>query len=311
MPNAMKIIVTGDAGFIGSAIADRYRALGHTVIGVDIRNTKPININTAEQLTALFIKEKPDVINHHAAIVQVIASIREPEITFKTNTGGTLNCLMASGACGTVKKFIFASTCAVYGAPQKIPVPETHAIAPLSPYGLSKRMAEELISYYSRAFNFNYCILRYANAYGPGQNAKGGAGVVALFTELMRNNIQPTIFGDGKKTRDYIFVDDIVRANVAALRRGNNEIVNLGTGREIKDQTVFDSIARALNYTGKPRYAPRRTGEIERIALDNRTALKILQWKPTTTFEKGIQRYIRTIASPEKTKAWMLKTIQK
>lgn len=289
----MKIIVTGDAGFIASNIADRYRVLGHTVIGIDIRNKKPIDINNTKQLTALFKKEKPDVVNHHAAIVEVVASIHEPEITFKTNTGGTLNCLMASGACGTVKKFIFASTCAVYGAPLKIPVPETHAVTPLSPYGLSKRMAEELISYYSRAFGFNYCIFRYANVYGHRQNPKGETGVVALFTELMKNDMQPTIFGDGNKTRDYIFVDDIVRANTAALRRGNNEIVNLGAGREIKDQTVFDNIARALNYTGKPRYAPRRTGEIERIALDNRKASASLGWKPSILFPQGIKKYIK------------------
>lgn len=298
----MKIIVTGNAGFIASHTAFKYRTLGHTVVGVDIRNKKPIDINDVEKLTALFKKEKPDIVNHHAALIEVIQSMREPETIFKTNVGGTLNCLRAAGVCGTVKKFIFASTCAVYGNPQKIPVDETHATAPLSPYGLSKRMAEEMIRYYSNAFGFAYTIFRYANVYGPGQNPKGETGVIAIFTELMKNGVQPTIFGDGKKTRDYIHIDDIIRANAATLRRGNNETVNLGTGQEIKDQTVFDEIARALNYTGKPRYAPHRTGEIKRIALHNRKALTVLGWKPATTFKKGVQRYIRAIISQKKTR---------
>lgn len=291
----MKIIVTGNAGFIASRIADRYRALGHTVVGVDIRNKKPIDINNAGELAALFKKEKPDIVNHHAALSEVTKSMRDPRTTLQTNVWGTYNCLEAAAACGTVKKFIFASTCAVYGNPTHIPLDETHATNPLSPYGLSKLLAEEMIRYNSRAFGFDYCIFRYANVYGPGQNATSEAGVVAIFTTLMKNNKQPIIFGDGKKTRDYIFIDDIVRANVAVLRRGRNTIINLGTGREMTDQAVFDDIARALNYTGKPRYASRREGEIERIAMKNEKARDILQWKPTNTFTQNMKRYINTI----------------
>lgn len=289
----MKIIVTGDAGFIASSIAQQYRALGHTVIEADIRDKKPIDITNAGLLTALFKKEKPDVVNHHAARIDVAESMRDPRPTLHTNTGGTLNCLQAAAACGAVKKFIFASTCAVYGNPKIIPARETHPTNPLSPYGLSKLMAEKLIQQYSRLCGFTYCIFRYANVYGPRQNLGGEAGVIALFTKLIKNNIQPTIFGDGNKTRDYIYIDDIVRANVAALRRGNNTILNLGTGEEITDQTVFDEIARALNYDGKPRYAPHRTGEIKQMALDNHKAYKALRWKPSIPFKKGIRRFIR------------------
>ncbi len=289
----MKIIVTGSAGFIASHIADRYRALGHTVIDVDIRHKKPLDINDADAMMKLFMKEKPDIVNHHAAIVEVVKSMREPQATFQTNVWGTLNCLMAAGACGTVKKFIFASTCAVYGDPQKIPLNETHPCAPLSPYGLSKLMAEELIQFYSRMFNFNYTIFRYANVYGPRQNPKGEAGVVAIFADLMRQKIRPTIFGDGTKSRDYVFVDDIIRANAITLRRGKNEIMNLGWGKKITDQNVFNELAKNIGYAETPIYAPHRKGEMKHIALDAKKAHSVIGWKPIITFEKGIEKYIR------------------
>src|SRR3989344_5224679 len=208
----MKIIVTGSAGFIGSHIADRYRALGHTVVEVDIRSPKnPIDINDAAALTALFKKEKPDIVNHHAAIAEVVKSIRDPLPTFQTNVLGTVNVLMAAGEAGTVKKILFASTGgAIYGEPKKLPADEATPATPLSPYGLSKLLGEEAIAFYSRMFGYAYLIFRYPNVYGPRQNPKGEAGVVAIFAELMKHGVRPTIFGDGTKARDYAYVDDIV-----------------------------------------------------------------------------------------------------
>lgn len=289
----MKIVVTGNAGFIASHITDKYRALGHTVIDVDNRHKKPIDINDAGTLITLFKKEKPDIINHHAAIAEVLKSIKDPLPTFQTNVLGTVNVLMAAGACGTVKKFIFSSTSALYGNPKKIPVTETAAVNPLSPYGLAKYMAEEAIKFYARHFKFNYLIFRYPNVYGPRQNPHGEAGVVAIFTELMRKGKQPTIFGDGTKARDYVYIEDIVRANVIALKKGKNEIMNLGWSNPITDQHIFNEVAKYTGYKGKPIYAPYRAGEVYKTSLSLKKALTTIGWKPTVSFTEGIKRHVR------------------
>ncbi|MDO8582869.1 MAG: NAD-dependent epimerase/dehydratase family protein [bacterium] len=293
----MKILVTGDAGFIASHIADKYRALGHTVVSVDNRHKKPININDGDSLMKLFMKEKPDIVNHHAAIIEVTKSVREPIPVYQTNTIGTINTLIAAGACGTVKKFIFSSTAAVYNDPKKIPVSETTTTNPLSPYGLSKLLAEEAIKFYSKRFGFDYLIFRYANVYGPRQNPKGEAGVVAIFTELMRNGKQPTIFGDGTKTRDYVYVDDIVRANVAALRKGKNATINIGWGKQIDDKTVFDEVKKNIRFPHDPLYAEARPGEVYKIALEAKKAFEVIGWKPMTSFEKGVKLHVRETGS--------------
>lgn len=289
----MKIVVTGNAGFIASHITDKYRALGHTVIDLDNRHKKPIDINDAETVMKLFMKEKPEVVNHHAAIAEILKSVREPIPTFQTNVLGTVNVLMAAGACGTVKKFIFSSTSALYGDPKKLPVTETAPIDPLSPYGLAKYMAEEAIKFYTKMFGFKYLIFRYPNVYGPRQNPKGEAGVVAIFTELMRNGKQPTIYGDGTKARDYTYIEDIVRANVLALKKGKNEILNLGWGAPVTDQTIFDEIAKNLKFKEKPIYAPYRKGEVYKTSLSAKKALTIIGWEPKITFPLGVKRHIK------------------
>jgi UDP-glucose 4-epimerase len=294
----MKILVTGDAGFIASHITDKYRALGHTVISVDNRHKKPIDINDADALMKLFKKEKPDIVNHHAAIAEVLKSVKDPLPTFTTNVLGTVNVLMAAGACGTVKKFIFASTGgAIYGEPKKIPADESAEATPLSPYGISKLLGEEVIKFYAKMFGFEYLIFRYPNVYGPRQNPKGEAGVVAIFTDLMRNGKQPTIYGDGTKARDYVYVDDIVRANTAALRKGKNEILNIGWGRKITDKKIFDEIKKNVAFAGEPAYAPYRAGEVYQIALEAKKAFAKIGWKPTISFEEGVKRHARITGS--------------
>ena len=289
----MKILVTGDAGFIASHITDKYRALGHTVVSVDNRHKKPIDINDADALMKLFMKEKPDMVNHHAAIAEVLKSVREPIPTFQTNVLGTINVLMAAGACGTVKKFIFSSTSALYGDPKKLPVTETTPIDPLSPYGLAKSMAEDAIKFYAKLFGFQYLIFRYPNVYGPRQNPKGEAGVVAIFTELMKNGKQPTIYGDGTKARDYAYIEDIVRANVLALKKGKDEILNLGWGAPVTDQTIFDELAKNLKFKEKPIYAPYRKGEVYKTSLSPKKAFEVIGWEPKIPFSLGVKRHIK------------------
>ncbi|MBI2623069.1 MAG: NAD-dependent epimerase/dehydratase family protein [Candidatus Liptonbacteria bacterium] len=308
----MKIIVTGGAGFIGSHVVDAYVKAGHRVIIIDDlstgfrRNLNPrakfykADIRNQRLLEIIFRKEEPEVVNHHAALASVIASIKNPNETFEVNVSGTANLLRAfgtprqqAGESRNPKKFIMISTGgAMYGTPKKLPVSEKIPPCPLSPYGLSKLLAEETVQFYARAFYFPYTILRYANVYGPRQNPHGEAGVVAIFQKQMKEGVPPTIFGDGTKSRDYVYVGDIAAANLVALRKGTDVTLNLGWGKKISDNMIFTEVARACGFKGKPRYAPYRKGEVYQIALDASRAKKILGWKPIIPLRKGIERTV-------------------
>lgn len=303
----MKIIVTGGAGFIGSHVADAYVKTGHKVVVIDNlatgfkKNLNPkakfykADIRDGKKIDEIFKKEKPDIVNHHAAIAEVVKSLRDPLPTLEVNVTGTVNLLLASGKYG-VKKFIFSSTGgAIYGEPKKIPADENTKPVPLSPYGLSKHLGELIITFYAKTYEFDYCIFRYPNVYGPRQNPKGEAGVVAIFGGLMKSGKRPTIFGDGTKTRDYVYVGDITRANILALRKGKNEIMNLGWGRKMSDRHIFDAVAKQLRFEKQPVYAPYRKGEVYQIAITNAKAKKILGWKPRVKFEEGVRRTIGTL----------------
>lgn len=301
-----KILVTGGAGFIASHIVDAYINLGHKVVVIDDLSTGNIaNVNSEatfynmdirdrEKIEEIFTKEKPQIVNHHAAIAEVVKSLRNPIPTLEVNVLGTVNILRAGGEIG-IEKLIFSSTGgAIYGEPDRIPANEKSPTTPLSPYGLSKLQGEEAIACYARHYGFNYLIFRYPNVFGPRQNPKGEAGVVAIFSGLMREGKRPIIFGDGTKTRDYVYVEDIVSANILALTKGNDQIINLGLGKKISDQMIFDAIAKNLSFTSKPIYEPYRKGEVYQIALDAQKAKRLIGWKPTIDFEKGIEKYIKT-----------------
>lgn len=303
----MKIIVTGGAGFIGSHIVDAYIAKGHSVAVIDDLSTGSranvhsrarfykADINDYAAIEKVFKKERPDVVNHHAAQIRVVASTKDPLGTLMTNVMGTASVLLGfTTHKRSAGKFIFASTGgALYGNPKKLPASEKIPPQPESPYGLSKILSENLIRFYAHMHKFPYTVLRYANAYGPRQNPKGEAGVVAIFTGLMQRGTRPTIFGDGTKGRDYVYVGDIARANVLALRKGNNETINIGTGAVTSDKELFGALAKEIGFTGLPRYAPWRPGEIYRISLDARRAGRILGWKPATTLPQGIRHAVR------------------
>ncbi|MCL4404048.1 NAD-dependent epimerase/dehydratase family protein [Patescibacteria group bacterium] len=296
-----RILVTGGAGFIASHIVDAYVALGHKVIVLDNLSTgsrKNINpranfykadINDLPALERIFKKERPTVVNHHAAIAEVAKSLRNPIPTMTVNVLGTANLLLCTGAVNA-KRFIFPSSGGtVYGEPAHLPTTEHMSLNPISPYGLSKLFGEQEIEFYSRMHGFTYLIFRYANVYGPRQNPKGEAGIMAIFSGLMKSNQRPTIFGDGSKTRDYLFVQDVVDANVRALTRGRNAIVNLGTGHQISDRAVFNTLAQEWGFTQKPIYTPFRKGEILRSALAHKKANEVLGWFPKFSLEKGIR----------------------
>ncbi len=297
----MKILVTGGAGFIGSHLVDHYLSLGHDVVVVDnLHKGRKEQVHPAarfyqaditdfQHLSEIFSREQPQIVNHHAALAEVTASVRDPASTYNTNLLGTTNVLAAARDAG-VKKFLFASTGgAIYGAPKELPPSELTPAHPLSPYGDSKLRAEEVIRHYTARYHLPHLIFRYANVYGARQRADGEAGVVAIFGDKMRRGERPLIFGDGTKTRDYVHVRDIVRANVLGLDRGENVTLNLGSGKETSDQLIYDTVARHLGFPHSAVYQPVRAGEVLRICLDATRAKDVLGWEPILSLEEGIR----------------------
>ena len=306
----MKILVTGGAGFIGSNLVDALVGLNHDVVIVDNlssgsrRNLNPkarfyeIDIRD-RKLSEVFEREKPDIVDHHAAQIDVRKSGEDPVADAEANILGSLN-LITNCVRSGVKRVVYASTGgAIYGDPQYLPADENHPINPISQYGVSKHTVEHYLHLYSIIHGLEYMALRYSNVYGPRQNPYGEAGVVAIFAIQMLTGKQPTIFGPGDKTRDYAHVSDIVKANITALNKGKNAIYNIGTGVETSDQEIFDTLAGVLGYKGKLVYAPVRKGEVYRISLDCSKARKELGWSPKLSLKEGIAQtaeYYRKLA---------------
>ena len=295
----MKVLVTGGAGFIGSHVADRLIKEGHQVVVVDdLSLGRRENLHPKakfhhldicyEGLIELFQQEKPDIVNHHAAQVNLRLSVEDPLFDARVNLLGSLNLLECSRQTG-VKKFIYISSGgAIYGQAKRLPVREEDPLSPLSPYGLHKYMVELYLPLYYQTYGLPYTILRYPNVYGPRQDPKGEAGVVAIFSQQMLRGERPTIFGDGSKTRDYVFVHDIVEANLLAMQGGDQQTYNLGWGREVTDQEIFDRVRDALTSDMQPIYGEKRPGEIDHISLDSTRIKSSLGWQPHIHLEEGI-----------------------
>jgi UDP-glucose 4-epimerase len=310
----LKILVTGGAGFIGSNLVDALVGLNHEVVVVDNlssglrRNLNPkarfyeIDIRD-KKLSAVFEQERPDIVDHHAAQIDVRKSGEDPVADAEANILGSLN-LITNCVRSGVKRVVYASTGgAIYGDPQYLPADENHPINPISQYGVSKHTVEHYLHLYSIIHSLEYVALRYSNVYGPRQNPYGEAGVVAIFAIQMLTGNQPTIFGPGDKTRDYAHVSDIVKANITALNKGKNAIYNIGTGVETSDQEIFDTLAGVLGYQGKPVYAPVRKGEVYRISLDCSKARRELGWSPKLSLKEGIAQtaeYYKALADQSK-----------
>lgn len=298
----MKVLVTGGAGFIGSRLSDALLGRGDPVVIVDNLSTgkkenvparatfHPADLRDAAALEAVFSREKPDLVSHHAAQTDVRRSMEDPANDAQVNVLGTVN-LLRLCVQHRVKKVVFASSSAVYPEPESVPVREDHPIRPISAYGLTKQVGEQYLRLYQDAYGLAFTAFRYGNVYGPRQDPKGEAGVVAIFCSQILAGIQPTLFGDGKKTRDYIYVEDVVSANLQALDgAGDGEVFNLGWGREVTDFEVFDTVRKALGKSVEPRYSSKRPGELDRIALDSNKARAQLRWTPRVPFEEGIHR---------------------
>jgi len=305
----MKILVTGGAGFIASHITDAFIAAGHEVTILDNQATaKRENINPkarvaevdvadAAAVDGVFAKGKFDLVDHHAAQASVSVSVKEPILDARTNIIGAINLLQSCVRHG-VKKFVFASSGGtVYGATDRLPATEELPFAASSPYGVSKVTTELYLRVWREQHGLTFTALRYANVYGPRQDPHGEAGVIAIFSQRMMGGGKPVIFGDGEYLRDYVFVDDVVRANVMALEKGDNEGINIGTGVRTSTNQLFRMMKNLTGYPGPEEHGPARAGDLRDSCLNATKAGKILGWEPKVGMEEGLRRTVEWFRS--------------
>ena len=303
MAESKTALVTGGAGFIGSHLVDRLLEDGHTVAIIDNLSTGKLkNLNhgavfhhvdiASAALQDIFRRVQPDLVFHLAAQTSVSASTKNPIADGETNVIGALRLLEAARQVG-VEKFIYSSTGgALYGEPVENPCSEETKVAPLSPYGLSKYLGERYIELYSRTHHLNYTILRYGNVYGPRQDPKGESGVVSIFARAMLAGQQPRIYGDGEQERDFVYVDDVVEANIQAIKHGDDGVFNIGTGCGTSINQVFQLLKEITNYRWGPDHGPARAEDVYRIILDCRRAFRKLKWSSQVSLEDGLTRTV-------------------
>jgi UDP-glucose 4-epimerase len=296
----MNILVTGGAGFIGSHLVDLLVADGHTVFVLDtvesgsIENLpKGVTLfqrSITEDLDPVFEKAKPQVVFHLAAQIDVRKSIERPKEDAHLNIIGSLNLLEACRK-HNCKRIIFSSTGgALYGETEQIPTPETHETKPESPYGIAKLAVEHYLHVYAHVYGFSVCILRYANVYGPRQSLKGEAGVVAVFTKRLLKKEKCIIFGDGNQTRDYVYVRDVVDANLIALHKQLQGTFNVGTGVETSVNDLYTKISKHTDFPWKAQHGAAIAGEIKRSCLANHKISPY--WKPKYDVDRGLAETI-------------------
>ena len=304
----MRILVTGGAGFIGSHIAEAFVREGHEVSIVDDLSSGReeqvpqgarfyrLDIRSPE-LRAVFATEKPEVLCHHAAQMDVRRSVADPGYDASVNILGLLN-LMELGRQYGLRRVLFASTGgAIYGEQEVFPCPETHPTEPVSPYGVAKLASERYLHFYSVQYGISWVGLRYANVYGPRQNPHGEAGVVAIFTEKLLRGEQPVIHGDGLQTRDYVYVGDLVRANLLALESDYCGPLNLGTGKETDVNTLFHLLCELTGVTLPERHGLAKPGEQRRSCIDSGLAERVLGWRPEVELSEGLRRTVEFFRS--------------
>ncbi len=299
---AKKILITGGAGFIGSTIADTFLAAGWDVAIVDDLSTGkrenvpaaarfyPCDVRGAAALEAI-VAERPDVLCHQAAQMDVRRSMAEPGFDASVNVLGLLNVLQAAVQAGSVKQVLFASSGgATYGDTPVLPTPESHPQRPMSVYGASKAASELYLGVYQACYGIPYAAMRYANVYGPRQDPHGEAGVVAIFCGRLLDGKPCTIYGDGGQTRDYVYVGDVARANLLAAERGFAGALNVGTGVETDVNALYAGLARAAGSSAPAVHAEARLGEQRRSCVSPAAAGAALGWRPEVGLQDGLAR---------------------
>lgn len=305
----MRVLVTGGAGFIGSHLVERLVGDGHVVTAVDDLS-HGLRVNLADALASgactlieqdvaapsfpgLVGELRPEVVFHLAAQVDVRSSVADPARDAEVNVVGTVRVLEAARAAGT-RKVVFASSVAIYGAVERLPVGESESTAPLSPYGVSKLAGEQYLWQYQRLHGLAGTALAFGNVYGPRQDPHGEAGVVAIFTDALLDGRPTRVFGDGGNTRDYVYVADVADALVrAGAQVGNGQRFNIGTGTATSDLELHRAVAGAVGRHREPELAAERPGDLRAMTLDPTAAATGLGWQPVTSLGEGIARTAR------------------
>ncbi len=298
----MKILVTGGAGFIGSHLVDKLIKEGNRVAVIDNLSTgKKENLNPKAKfykidirdlkIAQIFKKEKPELVFHYAAQIDVRKSVKNPVGDADINILGTLN-ILENCKKNKVKKFIFVSSIGVYGEPQKLPVKETHPLNPISPYSITKLAIEKYLNYY-QAQGLNFISLRYPNIYGPRQQNSGEGGVIAIFINKILKGERPIIFGEGKQTRDFLYVADAVLAATKAIIAPPGSTYNIGTNQEITINSLFKLLSSPFKKEAKPIFQPSRQGEIVKSRVDFTKIKKELNWMPKYNLDQGLKETIQ------------------
>jgi UDP-glucose 4-epimerase len=307
----MKALVTGGAGFIGSNLVDALLARGDEVTVVDNLATgkrenldaalgngaafEDVDIREGDAVGEVVGRTQPDVIFHLAAQIDVRKSVADPAADARINVEGTANLLSAAQAHG-VPRFVNTSTGgAIYGEGRQLPAPEDHPVAPEAPYGLSKFCAEQYCEIFTRLHGLSTVSLRYGNVYGPRQDPLGEAGVIAIFCGKLLDGGRATIFGDGKQTRDYVYVDDVVDANLRAAESDATGPINIGLGQEKSVLDIVDVLKQHAPDGFEPEHAPERPGEVQHIALDPSRAREELGWEAKVELDEGLKRTLDSL----------------
>lgn len=311
----MKILITGAAGFIASNVADAYIELGHDVVIVDnLYSGYMHNVNPkakfylldvcAPELEKIFEIEKPDIVNHHAAQISVPLSVKDPMLDAEYNVKGFIN-ILENCVKHNVKKVIFISSGgAIYGEAEEYPSTEKCPVKPLSPYAINKMVSESYLYFYNHQYGLNYTVLRYANVFGPRQVSHGEAGVVSIFIEKFLAEVQPNFYSFDEEPdgmiRDYVYVKDVVKANVIALNTGDLEAFNIATGIETTTGELYREIAAQMNTDIKPICGKARAGDLRRSLLNFDKAKAILKWTPDYSLKQGIAETIEFFKSKQR-----------
>lgn len=302
----MRILVTGGAGFIGSHIVDQYIAVGHEVGIVDNlwqegggkkANIHPgahfyqADITDEARLKSIFDEVRPEIVSHQAAQHSVSISTKNPQLDARVNVLGLMNVLTNCARVGT-RKVIFASSGATYGTPASLPINEETPQRPESPYGITKMVTEHYLRYWRDAYNLNYTALRYGNVYGPRQDPNGEAGVIAIFAKHFLKREPVRIDWDGEQQKDYVYVEDVARANLLAIDHGDNDIFCIATGQGTSVNAIYRILAQVTDYKPEIMRAPKRPGDIYLAYFDCSKAERVLGWKSEVSIEQGIEKTV-------------------